>query len=120
MNAKKELLEHVAYLGKTLLAAEITVRNCWGGFDEEPEAQATLYPEHIKLEDPMKALAIEEFTSAIDVKYDAGFGGQELFGTLWFTDGTYSDRYEYDGSECWNHHATPKLPQQPKMEVNHD
>jgi hypothetical protein len=119
MNAKKELKEHVAYTRKTVLAAEIKIGNSFYN-DEDEVIRATLYPDHIKLNDPIKALAIEEFLSAIDVEYYNGYGTQELFGTIWYTDGTYSERSEYDGSECWSYRIPPALPQQPKMEVKYD
>jgi hypothetical protein len=51
-------------------------------------------------------LVLEE----LDFEYDAGYGGQELFGTIWFTDGTWSDRGEYDGSEWWEHMEMPPIP----------
>ena len=50
------------------------------------------------------------FLSALDFTYDNGFGCQELFGTIWYTDGTWSDRGEYDGSEWWIHRSTPQIP----------
>ena len=33
--------------------------------------------------------------------YNSGFGGQELFGNVWFDDGTWLSREEYDGSEWY-------------------
>lgn len=119
MNAKNELKEHVAYRCKTVLAAEIKIGNSYYN-DENEVIRATLYPDHIKLEDPMRALAIEEFLSAIDVDYYNGYGVQELYGTIWYTDGTYSERSEYDGAECWSYRKPPALPHQPKMEVRND
>ena len=41
----------------------------------------------------------DEFINALDFNYDAGYGLQELYGNVWFTDGTWADRGEYDGSE---------------------
>ena len=43
----------------------------------------------------------------LDFKYDEGFGGQELFGYIWYTDGTWSERAEYDGSEWWMYKRPP-------------
>ena len=31
----------------------------------------------------------------IDKEYDDGYGGQELYGTIWYKDGTWSTRGEY-------------------------
>ena len=50
---------------------------------------------------------LEEVLDLLDFNYDNGYGSQELFGYIWYTDGTWSDRYEYDGSECWSHNVRP-------------
>lgn len=42
--------------------------------------------------------------------YDNGYGLQNLFGEIKFTDGTWATRYEYDGSECWQYHKAPSEP----------
>lgn len=42
-----------------------------------------------------------------DINYDNGYGGQELFGTIVFKDGTWLERAEYDGSEWWAHRKLP-------------
>jgi len=52
----------------------------------------------------------DEFIIGMDFEYDAGYGGQELYGTIWYTDGTWSSRGEYDGSEWWEHHKCPEIP----------
>ena len=49
------------------------------------------------------------FLDKIDVVYDSGFGGQELFGTVWLHDGTWLTREEHDGSEGWLHHKSPEI-----------
>lgn len=36
-----------------------------------------------------------------NLEYDAGFGTQELYGYVWFKDGSWLERHEYDGSEEW-------------------
>lgn len=46
-----------------------------------------------------------EILASID--YDNGYGGQELFGTIVFKDGTWLERGEYDGSEWWEHRKLP-------------
>ena len=50
------------------------------------------------------------FLDTLDYEYDSGFGLQEVFGTIWFEDGTWSDRWEYDGSEGWQYHTVPQIP----------
>ena len=43
----------------------------------------------------------------LDFRYDNGFGGQELHGLIVFKDGTWLERYEYDGAESWVYKSTP-------------
>ena len=45
----------------------------------------------------------------LDFTYDGGYGTQELFGFIWYTDGTWSERGEYDGSEWWSHKTAPPI-----------
>ena len=52
----------------------------------------------------------EDFLNQLDFKYDDGYGTQEVFGTLWFTNGTWAIRYEYDGSEWWKLVEKPPIP----------
>lgn len=53
-------------------------------------------------EDEMKFL---EFLKSVD--YDPGYGWQELYGIIVFEDGSWLERWEYDGSEGWSHKHTP-------------
>ena len=43
------------------------------------------------------------------INYDAGYGSQQLYGTIWFTDNTWATRREYDGSEWWYCHKYPDI-----------
>ena len=52
------------------------------------------------------------FLDELDFEYDNGYGGQELFGTVWFKDGTWAARGEYDGSEWWEHYKLPDVPEE--------
>jgi hypothetical protein len=51
-----------------------------------------------------------QFLTDLDFEYDNGYGGQRLFGTIWYSDGTWSDRGEYDGSEWWEYNKCPNIP----------
>lgn len=51
------------------------------------------------------------FLNELDFDYDAGYGGQELYGTIWLTDGTWFTRGEYDGSEWWDFNSLPEIPE---------
>lgn len=51
------------------------------------------------------------FLEVLDFDYDSGYGGQEVFGVVLMTDGTWFTRGEYDGAEWWEHHVRPEVPQ---------
>ena len=51
------------------------------------------------------------FLEGLRFNYDDGFGSQHLFGIVWFKDGSWLERYEYDGSEGWVLKRTPDVPQ---------
>ena len=53
----------------------------------------------------------KEFIISLDFKYDSGYGGQELFGLIWYKDGSWSERGEYDGSEWWDYKKSPEIPE---------
>lgn len=53
---------------------------------------------------------LRKFFSEIDFEYDNGYGGQELYGNVWFNDGTWLERGEYDGAEWWEHKKLPEIP----------
>ena len=50
---------------------------------------------------------LNEVMPKLDFDYKNGFGRQELFGYIWYVDGTWSHREEYDGSEWWAHMERP-------------
>jgi hypothetical protein len=52
----------------------------------------------------------DKFMLELDFTYDNGYGGQVLDGKIWFKDGTWADRGEYDGSEWWEYHKCPGIP----------
>jgi hypothetical protein len=104
MNAKEEFLKEIE--GKELVCAKIGVedRN-----DYSKKIWHTLKDSYTK-ED------FDEFCSKLDFEYDDGYGGQELFGVILFKD-SYSDRYEYDGSESWDYHKIPTVQEILDFEV---
>ena len=51
-----------------------------------------------------------EFINRLNFIYDDGFGSQEFFGYIWYTDGTWSERKEYDGAEGWIYKSVPDIP----------
>jgi hypothetical protein len=97
MNAQAEFLSHIMHLGD-VKAVTIMLDNEGYG----------LNPEQIRIFNLREGFSDEEHTKFIqdlDFEYDNGYGTQHLFGKIWFTDGSWSDRYEYDGSECWDYQA---------------
>ena len=96
MNAKQEFLQHIIYPTgsnySNVLCVEISGK-----------AIAFLTTGYTKEE-------WDQFLSDIDKEYDDGYGGQELYGTIWYKDGTWSTRGEYDGSEWWDYHSVPEIP----------
>lgn len=56
----------------------------------------------------------KRFLDQLDFEYDNGYGSQELFGIVWLKDGTWLDRWEYDGSESWKYNIVPEIPQELK------
>ena len=51
----------------------------------------------------------ENFLNELDFKYYAGYGGQELYGHVWFDDNSWLERWEYDGSEGWKYKKSPPI-----------
>lgn len=50
------------------------------------------------------------FLEELRFDYNNGFGAQRLFGVVWFKDGSWLERYEYDGAEKWVLKRTPDIP----------
>ena len=52
---------------------------------------------------------LELLMPELDFEYNAGYGSQEIEGFISFTDDTWLEREEYDGSEWWDFKQFPKL-----------
>ena len=52
----------------------------------------------------------EKFLKRLEFNYDNGFGTQELYGTIWLSNGDWISREEYDGSEWWEYNTCPEIP----------
>ena len=108
-NAKKELLNHAGQRKLKAAHVERVIRSV--GKDGKRGRNCCsfyLFPDYTEQE-------LTDFLSSLDFEYNAGFGSQELFGTLWFDDGTWSERFEYDGSERWQNHELPPVPDREKV-----
>ena len=87
MNAKEELIKHVA--GKEVAFVSM------------------IFNKNIINDIFLIKGGLEETLPLLDFDYDNGYGWQELFGYIWYTDGTWSERGEYDGSEWWEYKKSP-------------
>ena len=101
MNAKKELL-------KILGPLKMKCAKIHFGYPYYGETN------YIILKINYSEFDLEEFLNKLNVEYDDGYGGQELYGTVWLEDNTWLDRGEYDGSEWWNHYELPAIPEECK------
>lgn len=102
MNAKDEFIEHVGT--DRVLCATI-------GYTPSTLSSATV-ERSLQLNIGFTPEDMDEFLSKMDFEYDNGYGGQELFGTIWYVEGSFSSRGEYDGSEWWEAHRTPTIPEE--------
>lgn len=87
MNARQELVEHIGGLAVEFVSV----------------AYSTDYGETVLR---IKG-TLEEVLPKLNFEYDNGYGSQELRGCIWYKDGTWSERGEYDGSEWWEHKYCP-------------
>jgi len=97
MNAKDEFLKHIS--NRKLLCSTVSISSRKNEY-EKTSILTTGWAEADWI----------EFLSEINVEYDEGYGGQETFGTIWYVDGTWSSREEYDGSEWWQYNKCPEIP----------
>lgn len=104
-NAREEFESEVSNAKSAVVCAALY----WGdpncSWRDEPVESALLHPGYSEEE-------YQDFLNSIHVNYYEGYGGQELFGTIWYADGTWSDRREYDGSEWWEHQKVPEYPEE--------
>lgn len=87
MNAREELLEHIN--GRKVEFVELTMMN---RYCIDREIKGTL----------------AEVLPLLNFEYDEDSGDQKMDGYIWYTDGTWSDRSKYDGSEWWEHRVRPE------------
>lgn len=57
---------------------------------------------------------LDKFIDSLDFEYYDGYGSQELHGTVWFKNGLWATREEYDGSEWWALYKRPEIPEELK------
>lgn len=89
MNAQKELIAHID--GREVKYVHIVYKKMFGN---EIVISGTL----------------EDVVERMNFEYDSGYGTQEVYGHIWYKDGTWSDRVEYNGSEWWLLQLPPPIP----------
>jgi len=97
MNAKQELLNHIK--DRKVKHIHISYGDNWR---EEENNQ-------------IFAGSLAQVVDLLDFEYDSGYGLQHLFGHIWYEDGSWSERGEYDGSEWWEHKYCPPIPLTPEQ-----
>lgn len=97
INAAEEFIEHVK--GRTVTCAFV-----------QSEHYAALKLPKVVLKEGYTEEDYQRFLAHLGFDYDAGYGSQELTGTIWFDDGSWSTRGEYDGAEWWENHKRPSVP----------
>jgi len=102
MKAKQEFLERTK--GLVVLCAILQQADFWS-FEEDKKPWCYTLKKGYSEEDYQK------FLKEIDFNYNNGFGGQKVDGTIWLEGGQWFDRGEYDGSEWWQLHSYPEIPQ---------
>jgi hypothetical protein len=102
-NAGKELIRMLELGRLTIKCATIDVFEKW---EHEGGAEFSA-----KLKVGHSADEWSEFINNLNgIDYNSGYGSQKLFGIVWFTDGSWAERGEYDGSEWWEHRTLPAIP----------
>lgn len=98
MNAKEEFLKRIT--GFKVICATVDLGDCW----DDNKTIFNLKPKYTEDE-------YQKFINSLDFNYNDGYGRQNLFGTIWCEDGVWMDRGEYDGSEWWDVHSYPVIPE---------
>lgn len=89
--------------------------------DEYNDYEQIVVPFKIYSYDDVKPALYDEARAATitdmgEHSYDSGYGGQELFGCVWMDNGEWITRGEYDGSEWWDYHRIPEIPNKMKLD----
>lgn len=101
MNAKKELLEHIKGSESPIKCVYINDNNTF----RTSKINITLKVNYNDKE-------YFDFLKSLDFEYDSSFGGEFLYGTIWYQDGSWSERRGYDEPEWWEYKSTPEIPKE--------
>lgn len=92
MNAKEELIEHIG--------------------DRNVKYVHIIFGDEYSKDRRTISGTLTDVLPLLNFEYDEGYGGQNLFGNIWYVDGTWSERGEYDGSEWWDYKCCPVIPKE--------
>jgi hypothetical protein len=109
-NAKQEFLSHITYSGFPIQRQVLCAIIQKGDYVDDDENLLSAPKNTFVLTTGYTEEDWNDFLSKMDFMYDSGWGSQNLFGTIWYTDETWSSRWEYDGSEGWEHNFCPEIP----------
>lgn len=98
MNARQELIDILGPHFPNVICAHIT----YNPLDKDGVSCI--------LKEGFTEADLDQFLDKLNIDYDNGYGAQELYGTVWLTKGAWLTRGEYDGSEWWQWHAYPAIP----------
>lgn len=93
MNAQQELLHNLKVLNTAVKCSKIKFYNFT-----------------IVLKINYSYTEFHSFLKELDFEYEAKSSNQKLFGTVWMEDGSWFERQEYGGFECWVHCTFPEIP----------
>lgn len=93
MTAIEELIEHAA--GRKIKCATITRGDSTDNVDTF----------NLKVGGDTEA-----FMNSLNFDYNSSFRYEEIFGTVWWYDGSWSSRDECCGCMQWEHHYVPEIP----------
>ena len=66
----------------------------------------------IRLRQNHSFIEMDNFLNQLNFEYSSDYGLQYLLGIIWYNDGTWSIRGEYDGSEWWQYQYCPVIPKE--------
>ena len=110
MNARQEFIEHVNRVLDYIGRGKHDVK-CASVSYEEPYSDKVYDEVYIaSLPVDWTEDEFDLFLNKLNFNYFEGYGCQEVYGIIWYTDGSWSVREEYDGSEWWLHNFLPEIP----------
>jgi len=97
-NLKAEFLHHIAKVSSRIKCVALEARTY-----RAKQGKIELYTNYSTQD-------YVQFLEILDFDYDSGYGSQEIHGFIWYENGTFSERGEYDGSEWFSYVKTPEIP----------